>query len=116
MMNKKKMLARLPTELARLIYKRYFSFVLKELFERQSQKNDFIVRTTRRSNVRVTEVNVHFGILYLFETQTSKLYRKGIPALPLELEQAYYLEQKDSSFPPGGGYVSPYVHNILNIR
>ena len=114
-MNKKKMLARLPTERARLIYKRYFSFVLKELFERQSQKNDFIVRTTR-SNTSVTEVNAHFGVLYLLETQTSKLYRKGIPALPLELEQAYGSESSDPSFPPGGGYVSPYVQNIVNRR
>jgi len=26
--------------------------------------------------------------------------------------QAYFLEQKDSSFPPGGGYISPYVRNL----
>jgi hypothetical protein len=107
------MLTRLPTELAHLIYKRYFSFVMKELLERQSQKNDFIVRTTR-SNASVTEVNTHYGVLYLLETQTSKLYRKGIRALPLELEQAYGSESSEPSFPPGGGYVSSYVRNIVN--
>lgn len=109
---KQKMLSILPTELVDIIYRMYFPWVMEELLNRQPQKNDFIVCTTRRSNVRITEINVHFGILYLFETQTSKLYRKGIPALPSELEQAYFLEQEDSSFPPGGGYISPYVRNL----
>jgi hypothetical protein len=50
----------------------------------------------------------------LIEAQTSKLYRKGVHTVPLELEQAYFLEQEDSSFPLGGGYISPYVRNIMN--
>jgi hypothetical protein len=106
------MLTRLPTELAHLIYKRYFSFVMKELLERQSQKNDFIVRTTR-SNASVTEVNTQL-LPVLTTIVTSKLYRKGIRALPLELEQAYGSESSEPSFPPGGGYVSSYVRNIVN--
>jgi hypothetical protein len=105
------MLTRLPTELARLIYQMYFSLVLKELLERQPQNNDFIVRTTK-SGIAVTEVNAHYGILYLTETQTSKLYQNGIQALPLELEHAYCLKLHD--IPSGGGYVSPYVRNIVN--
>ena len=109
------LLTRLPAELARLIYQMYFPWIMEELLEHQSQKNDFIVRATR-SNKSVTEVTVHFGVLYLFETQTSILYRKGIPALPLELEQAYFSEQEDSSFPLGGGYVSPYVRDIVGRR
>jgi hypothetical protein len=105
---------KLPTELVDIIYRMYFPWVMKELLDRQPQNNDFIVRTTRRSNLLVTEVNTHYGVLYLFDIQTSKLYRKGVPALPLELEQAYLLEQEDSSFPPGGGYVSSYIRNIAN--
>ena len=108
-----KLLTRLPTEIVRLIYRMYFPWIMEELLKHQPQKNDFIVRATR-SNKSVTEVNVHFGVLYLFETQTSTLYRKGIPALPLELEQAYFSETSDPFFPPGGGYVSPYIRNIVN--
>jgi hypothetical protein len=109
-----KLLSRLPTDLVHLIYQMYFPWIIEELLRKQPQKNDFIVRTTR-SNILITEVNAYFGVLYLFESQTSKFYRKGIPAFPLDLEQAYCSESSDP-LRRRAGYVSPYVRNIVNRR
>jgi hypothetical protein len=100
---------RLPIELVHMIYRMYFPWVMEELLVRQSQKNDFIVRTTK-SNKLVTEVDAQFGVLYLNESQISKWYRRGVPALPLELEQVYLAE---SPTPNGCGYVSPYIRRIV---
>jgi len=58
------MMTQLPTDIARVIYRMYFSWVLAELLEKHPEKNDFIVRTTR-SNTALTEVNAQFGILSL---------------------------------------------------
>jgi hypothetical protein len=109
-----KMLSRLPTELVHLIYRMYFSWVLEELLDRRPRTNDFIVRTSR-SNTSITEVKAHFGVLYLIGSQTSKLYREGIQALPLDLELAYF---SDSTSNGGGisGYVSPSIRNLVRRR
>jgi hypothetical protein len=103
---------KLPIELVRMIYRMYFPWVMEELLVRQSQKSDFIVRSTR-SNKLVTEVQAHFGVLYVIESQITKWYRKGIPALPLELEQAYCSE---SPTPIGCGYVSPYIRSRRSYK
>jgi hypothetical protein len=103
---------RLPIELTRMIYQMYFSWVLTELRNRQPQKNDFIVRTSR-SSTPITEFHARYGILYLDHLQTSRYYRAGIPALPFDLELAFCSE---SSSPIGGGYVSPYIRDVRTQR